>query len=387
MYGSHHKFDSPLLELDIDMVEQFPGGDSLHLLHLGLMKRLLFGWRDGTFRRSDTKWPAQTTTEVSEYLLRQCKMPAEFHRVVRGLDCLSHWKGTEYRTFLHYVGIVALKDHLSLELYEHFLLLFCSVTICSSKQYFRILSVAHDMLLQFIEIFAEIYGVHHIGSNVHNLAHLVDDVKRFGELESFSAYPFENQLGKIKRLLRTGNRPLAQIAKRMIEDHNCFLASIDIETTEQKNENEFRVSKRNNGANVPDSFKSSMEVEYSFYSKIDLEEFCLGTDLANCWFLTTKNVIARVINIIHHNTQRDVCLQLCCTEIDVKFNFFMIPIESRHFNIYCTPQDAHLNKKEKLFTLRDVKCKLVRLPYQELQVFLPLLHTNCASTPDEGGDE
>lgn len=85
LYGRHHKEDSPLLKLNIDMVEQFPVGDSLHLLHLGIMKRLLMGWRDGVFKHTYTKWPAETTLKVSEYLL-QCKMPAEFHRIVRGLD-------------------------------------------------------------------------------------------------------------------------------------------------------------------------------------------------------------------------------------------------------------------------------------------------------------
>lgn len=44
-YGRHHKEDSPLLQLDIDMIEQFPVGDSLHLLHQGLMKRMLLGWK------------------------------------------------------------------------------------------------------------------------------------------------------------------------------------------------------------------------------------------------------------------------------------------------------------------------------------------------------
>lgn len=362
------------------MVKQFPVGDSLHLLHHGVMKRLLFGWRDGTFRESHTKWRAATTEKVSEYLKNECKMPAEFHRAVRGLDCLSHWKGTEYRTFLNYIGIVVLKEHLTdNKAYEHFLLLFCSVTICTSKQYFRMLPVARQMLLQFIEIFAEIYGEHHICSNVHNLAHLVDDVERFGELETFSAYPFENQLGKIKRLVRNGNRPLAQVAKRMIEDFNCVLASDRIKKAIVKNENAVTLSKRNDGSNVPDSFKSSIGREYTFYGKIELKEFCIATDPANCWFLTTRNEIVRVFNIIQRSNDGHV--QLCCIEIPEKFNFFIIPIESRHLNIYCAYQDAHLNKKEYLIALSEVKCKLVRLPYLEMQVFIPLLHTNCASLP------
>lgn len=222
LYGrEHHKADSPILKLDIDMIEQFPVGDSLHLLHLGVMKRLLFGWRDGTFRQSDTKWPAKTTLIVSEYLIR-CKKPVEINRAIRGLDCLSHWKGTEYRTFLQYIGIVVLKNNLEHHVYEHFLLLFCAVTICSSKRYFCYLPLARQLLLQYIEIFKEIYGEQYLTSNVHNLCHLVDDVERFGELDTFSAYPFESMLGKIKTIIRQGNRPLAQVAKRIVEGFTVF---------------------------------------------------------------------------------------------------------------------------------------------------------------------
>lgn len=323
------------------------------------MKRLLYGWRGGTFRRSDTKWETERTNKISEYLKNECHMPTEFHRKVRGLDILAHWKGTEYRTFLHYIGIVVLKDHLSHDAYEHFLLLFCAVTICTSKQYFKILSVARNMLLQFIEIFAEIYGEHHINSNMHNLAHIVDEVERFGELESFSAYPFENQLGKMKRLLRNGYRPLAQIAKRMTEDSRCTMDSDEIYKAEKK---DMVLSKRVKVWEVPDHLKSSIEANSLFYGKIEMKEFSLGTDPANCWFLTTKNEIVCVTNIIHRTT--DCNLQLCCTEIDEKFNFFIIPIESRYLDIYCARQDAHSNKKEKLFTLSDVKCKLVRMPIE-----------------------
>lgn len=50
---------------------------------------------------------------------------------------------------------------------------------------------------------------------MHNLSHLVDEVRKFGVLQSFNAYPFENKLHMIKNLLRQGNNPLAQIARRL----------------------------------------------------------------------------------------------------------------------------------------------------------------------------
>lgn len=55
LYGSHHKYDSPILQLPIDMIQDFVIGDSLHLVDLGIMKRLLIGWRDGNFANYKTK--------------------------------------------------------------------------------------------------------------------------------------------------------------------------------------------------------------------------------------------------------------------------------------------------------------------------------------------
>lgn len=88
-YGAHHKADSPLLELPIDMVEDFPVGDSLHLIDLGIMKRLLVGWRNGNFGMYTTKWCASDVIKVNEFLMK-CKMPSEIHRSIRTLDCLAY---------------------------------------------------------------------------------------------------------------------------------------------------------------------------------------------------------------------------------------------------------------------------------------------------------
>lgn len=373
LYGSHHKIDSPLLKLKIDMIEQFPVADSLHLLHLGNMKRLLFGWRDGTFRYSETKWASRTTIAISEYLNR-CKMPAEFQRSVRGLDCLSHWKGTQYRAFLHYIGFVALKDHLQHETYQHFLLLFCAATICSSKQYFQYLPIARALLNDYIEVYKEIYGEQYVTSNVHNLTHLVDEVERFGELDTFSTYPFENTLGKIKRLIRSGNKPLSQVAKRMAEGIDCSRSDKNLAAQSENADQTLRVMsliKRNDGENVPDEIKSSAP-DAGFYSKVDLGKYCLTADQKNSWFLTQNNEITCLLNIMLRS-EDDV--QLCCVSTSETQNFFQTPFESRYLDIFSTRRDAFQKCKPKLLRLSEIKCKLVCLEYHEMNVFVPLLHT------------
>ena len=49
------------------------------------------------------------------------------------------------------------------------------------------------------------------------LSHIVDDCRRLGPLDSFSAFPFENLLGQIKRKIRSSHLPLAQITRRISE--------------------------------------------------------------------------------------------------------------------------------------------------------------------------
>lgn len=129
----------------------------------------------------------------------------------RSLDCLSFWKGLEYQTFHYYLGIVILKDNISQEAYDHFLLLFCAVTICSSKEYCEFIELADNLIDD---------GIDSISSNFHNLCHLTSDVLKFGCLSEISTYPFENFLGFIKHLLRQGNLPLEQICNRLVKHSN-----------------------------------------------------------------------------------------------------------------------------------------------------------------------
>lgn len=92
-------------------------------------------------------------------------------------------------------------------------MLFCAITICSSEQYENNLNIAHTLLESFVEYFVDIYGEDYITSNVHNLLHLVADVKRFGILTTFNTYPFESKLFTIKNMISSGHRSLVQIAK------------------------------------------------------------------------------------------------------------------------------------------------------------------------------
>lgn len=228
-YEKHQKIDSPLLELNVDMIEDFPVSDSLHLIDLGVMKRLLTGWRDGNFGKYVTKWSHRDIEKVNSFL-SNCHLPKEIHRAVRQLDVLAYWKGSEYRSFLYYLSPVLLKYLLNPEAFHHYLCFYCAIMICSNQHFFRFLPLAEELLKYFVTHFHVFYGKDYITSNMHNLCHVVDEVRRFGILQTFNAYPFENKLQLIKSLLRQGNKPLEQVAKRLLERN-----FVEIETfNEQK---------------------------------------------------------------------------------------------------------------------------------------------------------
>lgn len=105
----HHREFSIIEELPIDIVNDFVTSDSLHLLHLGVMKKCLLLWIEPK-RKFEYRW-TENDVNVMNTLLEKCnsEMPTEINRSIRSLSCIKFWKGTEFRVFLMYIGIVVLK--------------------------------------------------------------------------------------------------------------------------------------------------------------------------------------------------------------------------------------------------------------------------------------
>lgn len=74
---------------------------------------------------------------------------------------------------------------------------------------------AHKLFEQFVQKFRVFYKK--VGINVHNLLHLRECVNTFGSINSFSAYPFENYIHRISRLVRGKKLVIQQISNRVAE--------------------------------------------------------------------------------------------------------------------------------------------------------------------------
>ena len=150
---------SPLEALGVGMITQIPL-DPMHLAFLGVMKRIMKSLtkhlpRD--FRISP--WNEKLLSTAMLVCARYC--PSEFQRRPRELCDLAHFKATEYRSLLCYLGPVLFRRRLgTTEQYEHFLLFSCAMRILLSTKLCKqpeLVDSAEDMILNFCKKFGEIY--------------------------------------------------------------------------------------------------------------------------------------------------------------------------------------------------------------------------------------
>ena len=208
---------SPLQTLSVGMISQFPL-DYMHLVCLGVMRRFLWFWTKSPFSAGIRISP-NATRHISENLLcfKNC-ITGEFSRKCQSLDELDCWKATEFWQFLLYTGMVALKGHLSTIQCKHCLLLFIAIFCLASPDFcFTHADYAHNRLCLFVQHTGRLYGQGFLVYNVHGLTHIAADVKLYGPLDCYSAFPFENFLGQLKWLVQKPHLPLQQVVRRLSE--------------------------------------------------------------------------------------------------------------------------------------------------------------------------
>lgn len=217
----HHQANavSPLIDLNIDMVSYFVL-DYMHLVCLGVMRKLLHLWVSGPLK---VRLPSNLVKKLSSYLMDCSKhVPVEFARKPRSLRDVHRYKATEFRQFLLYTGPCLLLDVLKADVLSNFMYLHCAMKIllseCACIPEYN--SIARYLLEKFVESGTLLYGNEFLVFNVHNLLHLADDGLNYGNLDRVSAFPFENYMQKLKRLVRGQHLQLEQVVRRVHEENN-----------------------------------------------------------------------------------------------------------------------------------------------------------------------
>jgi hypothetical protein len=198
----------PLNPLPVGCVSQF-GLDYMHLACPGIMQRLLLYWK-GPVGPSHVRLGRQSVLELScRVIFCAAYCPVEFAWKPRTLDKVNRWKATEFRAFLLYYGPFVLREVLPDEILNHSMLLFVGMRILASRQMaIQYCDYANELLVKFVTDAEILYGREIMVYNMHCLIHLAADVKKLGCLDDFSAFPFENKLGQLKKLVRKPSQPL-----------------------------------------------------------------------------------------------------------------------------------------------------------------------------------
>lgn len=358
----HHVGICPLNSLGIGCVSQF-GLDYMHLVCLGIVRRLLLYWKgpDGPLH---VRLGRKLVLVLSDRLLSLAKhIPKEFARKPRSLHEVLRWKATEFRQFLLYTGVVVLQGVLSAELYQHFLLLSVAISILVSNDLAKEhCSYAEELLTKFVKDAAVLYGNEILVYNVHCLLHLAADVKVLGALDEFSAFPFENALGHLKKLVRKPQFPIQQVVLRLNERYAARLVLQNVV---------YPVTKFEHCAGPVPACMPNVEQ----FRQVQTDKYMLSLNCSNnCVIVScgvdTECIPVRVKNIMKIGDK----IILLCTKFTQLTDFFTSPVSSTCLNFYkVAGESADFYQ----FNLSDVLYKCVCLPLcteKSSFVVLPMRH-------------
>ena len=90
--------------------------DYMHLICLGVVKRMLTSWKDG--QRAVKLSNHQLDIISNKLLALRNDLPSEFARKPRSLNELGRWKATELKQFLLYTGLPCIKGIVSSEIFQ-----------------------------------------------------------------------------------------------------------------------------------------------------------------------------------------------------------------------------------------------------------------------------
>ena len=328
--------------------------DYMHLVCLGVMLKLIELWLKGPI---NVRLLEHQRKQISERLVHLKKfMPSDFSRAPRKFKNIRRvWKAHELRQFLLYSGPVVLKDILNEHLYANFLHLHIAISILVNPKLVKndeYLNFAEVLLKRFIISYESIYGKDNVSFNTHNLLHLVNDVRNYGPLDNFSAFKYENHIRKVKAMVRKGDKPLQQIAKRLAEINSATeyytdetdknnLNNANFELLHPFGINRFHMLKKNTiTINCKDEKNNGLLLKNSVY-------------LTSHYFMNSNE------------------LYVIGYRLTIKKSLYTSPINSDVLNIEIVKRSNDLE----MYPGNLIVAKLCKMPFRKNYVVFPLIHS------------
>jgi len=219
-------------------------------------------------------------------------------------------------------------------------------------------NIAHYLLEQFVTTVGQVIGTEFVVYNVHAAQHLAQECLHCqAPLDSFSAFKYENYMKTIKDTLKTPVKPLQQLARRDSEAQGRLLKpkpSLDARVVRLLDKH----------PPIPEAFQGDQN------SKLTTHDFSLSTHRSNNCFTTRSGDIVLLSNVIK---TADKGVLLAGRKYTQKGNFYDFPLESSQLGIFLV---SNLERRRRYWKLGSLKCKNVRIPYEDSHLSIPLVHLN-----------
>ena len=186
--------------------------DYMHCVLLGIMKMLMTLWFDKA--HASEPWNISKKVELVDKRLLSVSPPNCISRSPRSIvKDLSHWKASEFRSFLFFYGIPCLWNILPEEYLQHFILFIEAISLLDQRSISpQALVKAGSLLPHFCLRVEALYGKRYETFNLHCLLHLPECVKNISPLWSCSCFWFEDFNEDLRKMFHGTQKIELQIA-------------------------------------------------------------------------------------------------------------------------------------------------------------------------------
>jgi hypothetical protein len=212
--------------------------------------------------------------------------------------------------------------------------------------------------MKFVKDAESLYGKEALVYNVHNLIHLAADVKQLGCLDKFAAFPFENKLGELKKMVRKPQQPIQQVLKRLDEQQSYRTKEGCVIVEQLKCEH--------NRGPVLAGYTGCLQ-----YKQLKTTKWTISLTTGNDCVILKNGIPVLVKNIVK---TKESFTFLICVKFKVLLDAFSYPLASTKLSIF---KAQHESNSLCAVPLTDVVTKCVYWPVNsdhENYIVMPLLH-------------
>lgn len=203
-----------------------------------------------------------------------------------------------------------------------------------------------------------VYGRGNISYNVHSIIHLHQDAKKYGVVDNFSSFPFENYLQHIKKIVQPGHSPLIQLYNRIIEERKCDLLNPHLTIQYPFLDGDHFKGPLPNNINISNITQYLILITQHFTICVSHKNQ-RSTKKDDC-VIISSDVVGIVQNILKINEK----IHLLCTTFQYVIPLYNEPCSSKSV---CMFECSKLSSSFTLFLMEDIRFKACYLPIDLLQ--------------------